>query len=232
MALILLIETATANCSAALARDGEILAVRSSDDGYVHAERLAVYIQECLEEAMIAPSELEGIGVSIGPGSYTGLRVGLSTAKGMAYGLDIPVLPVSTLEAIALACAKQYPGASCYLSAIDARRSEVYMFSLQEGLEKGPVPVILDQVGWTSWVKDGEEYVYVGGDGTAKLIELWPDAPLQETQIRCSAIHLADLAEHAYQSGKWADLAYIEPLYLKPPNVTVPKSMKIPGRAE
>lgn len=232
MALILLIETATGNCSVAIAREGEILAVRSSDDGYVHAERLAVYIQECLEDANVTPSDLAGIGVSIGPGSYTGLRVGLSTAKGMAYGLGIPVLPVSTLEAIARACAKQYPGASCYLSAIDARRSEVYLYAHRSGEDVGPVPVVLDDIPWTSWLKDGEDLVYVCGDGAPKVVDLWSGAPVKETPIRCSAIHLMDLANAAFQEGVWADLAYIEPHYMKPPNVTVPKSMKITGAAE
>lgn len=232
MALILLIETATGNCSVAIAKEGEVLAVRSSDDGYVHAERLAVYIQECLEEAKIAPAELEAIGVSIGPGSYTGLRVGLSTAKGMAYGLGIPVLPVSTLEAIARVCAKQYPGANCYLSAIDARRSEVYMYALRDSSEKAPMPVILDETPWTSWVNAGEDLVYVCGDGAPKVAEWWSEAQIRETTIRCSAIHLIELAEAAYKRGVWADLAYIEPHYLKPPNVTIPKSMKITGASE
>ncbi len=232
MALILLIETATANCSVAIARDGEIIAVRSSDDGYVHAERLAVFIQESLEEANIDPSVLDGIGVSIGPGSYTGLRVGLSTAKGMAYGLGIPVLPVSTLEAMARACAKLNPGASSYLSAIDARRSEVYLYAHRAARDEGPIPVILDEIPWTSWLDKGEDLVYICGDGGPKVAELWPEAPIKETSVRCSAMHLVDQAEEAFQQGKWADLAYIEPLYLKPPNVTIPKSMKIPGPAE
>lgn len=232
MALILSIETATSNCSAVVARDGSILSVRSSEEGNVHAERLAVFIQECLEEAQVAAGQLDAIAVSIGPGSYTGLRVGLSTAKGLAYGLGIPVLPVSTLFSLSKACAKVHPGGAAYFSAIDARRMEVYLFAHRMSEDRGPAPVILDETPWTSWLEQEEGPVFVCGDGAPKVISLWPQARIRETAIRCSAIYLVDLAEEAFQKGDWQDLAYIEPLYLKPPNVTVPKSMKILRQGE
>ncbi len=229
MALILLIETATANCSAAITRDGTVLAERSSDDGYVHAELLAVFIRECLDEAGIQPGDLDAIGVSIGPGSYTGLRVGLSTAKGLAYGLNIPVLPVPTLASLARAAEERYPGAFAYLSAIDARRTEVYLYRSAPGNPQGPIPVILDQIPWSTWLETPEGDVLVCGDGAPKLVEYWSVPGLKDCGIRCAARHLRGLAEELYQAGDWADIAYLEPQYLKPPNVTIPKSPVLPG---
>ncbi|MCF8237286.1 MAG: tRNA (adenosine(37)-N6)-threonylcarbamoyltransferase complex dimerization subunit type 1 TsaB [Saprospiraceae bacterium] len=229
MALILLIETATANCSAALARDGVLLVERSSDDGYVHAELLAVFIQECLEEGKVKVADLDAIGVSIGPGSYTGLRVGLSTAKGLAYGLQIPILPIPTLEALTRAAEALHPGAQAYFSAIDARRAEVYLFRSGPEDRQGPSPVVLDTTPWTTWLETADGKVVVCGDGAPKVLEWWAIPGLVDGGIRCAARHLAGAAEDLFQQGNWADIAYLEPQYLKPPNVTIPKSPLIPG---
>ncbi len=229
MALILLIETATANCSAALARDGVVLSERSSDDGYVHAELLAVFIQECLDEVKVKASDLEAIGVSIGPGSYTGLRVGLSTAKGLAYGLQIPILPIPTLEALARTAAAHHPEAYAWFSAIDARRAEVYLYRKGPGDAQGPSPVILDTTPWTTWLDSPVGEVVVSGDGASKVVDWWAIPGVKDCGIRCAARHLMELAEELYEQGNWEDIAYLEPQYLKPPNVTIPKSPVLPG---
>ena len=230
MALILLIETSTANCSAALARDGEVIVEKSSDAGYVHAEKLAVFIKECLEEAAVPPGQVDAIAVSNGPGSYTGLRVGLSTAKGLAYGLGIPLLVLPTLEVMIVAMEAAYPGGSAYLSAIDARRQEVYLYMKRQDELKGPEPVILDTADWASWMPAPDGPVWVSGDGADKVLAHWNIPGLQDSGIRCRASQMAGLAEEKFARADWADLAYVEPDYLKPPGVTIPKRA-FPGNA-
>lgn len=230
MALILLIETSTANCSAALARDGVVIVEKSSDAGYIHAELLAVFIEACLEESGLLPAQMDAIAVSNGPGSYTGLRVGLSTAKGMAYGLRIPLLVLPTLEVMIAAMEVAHPGGSVYLSAIDARRHEVYLHMKWQGGVKGPEPVILDTTDWLDWMPITDGPVWVGGDGADKVLAHWGIPGLQDSGIRCLASQMAGLAEEKFARADWADLAYVEPDYLKPPGVTIPKRA-FPGNA-
>lgn len=229
MALILLIETATANCSAALARDGVVIMEKSSDAGYIHAEKLAVFIQECLADTALAPGQLDAIAVSNGPGSYTGLRVGLSTAKGMAYGLKIPLLVLPTLEIMITAMEAAHPDGAACLSAIDARRNEVYLLMKCEGELKGPEPVVLDTTEWTTWIPDPDGPVWVSGDGAEKVMAHWDIPGLRDSGIRCLASQMAGMAEEKFARSDWADLAYVEPAYLKPPGVTIPKSV-FPGK--
>ena len=228
MALILLIETSTANCSAALARDGEVIIEKSSDAGYVHAEKLAVFIQDCLKEASITSDQLNAIAVSNGPGSYTGLRVGLSTAKGLAYGLGIPLLVLPTLEVMIAATQAAHPDGVAYLSAIDARRKEVYLQMSRQGEYRGPEPVVLDTTDWETWISSADGPVWVSGDGAEKVLDHWLIPHLQDSGIRCLASQMARMAEAKFSRSDWADLAYVEPAYLKPPGVTVPKSV-FPG---
>ena len=124
MALILNIETATRNCSVAVARDGQVLACREiAEQGYTHAEKLHVFIEEVMQEAGVALTELEAIAVSKGPGSYTGLRIGVSAAKGLCYALQKPMLAVDTLAVLAHAVSVE---SGLIIPMIDARRMEVY----------------------------------------------------------------------------------------------------------
>jgi len=232
MALILHLETATAVCSAALARDGVLLALRETDQGLVHGERLTPFIEEIFMEAGASPWDLAAIAVSIGPGSYTGLRVGLSTAKGMALGLDLPLISVSTLEALAEGTLLAFPG-HWVMPAIDARRLEVYaaLFDPAGRLVHEPQPLILDQTEALAWLPEDAEAVLSCGDGAAKVPAAWPGAEVTDSGIRCSATHLLAPAWRSWQEGRFADLTLLEPVYLKPAHVTSPaKSLLNPRR--
>ena len=126
MALILGIETATKNCSVALFKDGILIAEKEHNaDGYTHAEQLNLFIEEVINSANITLKEIEAVALSMGPGSYTGLRIGASTAKGLCYALEIPLLAIFTLKAMAFGMAKKLKS-ELYCPMIDARRMEVY----------------------------------------------------------------------------------------------------------
>ena len=133
MALILCIETATRSCSVALAKDGNLLQFKEEvSEQYSHSEQLTLFIESLLKEQGIALSDLDSIAVGKGPGSYTGLRIGVSTAKGLCYALDKPLIGISTLEAMASGMEKQSPN-KVYCPMIDARRMEVYTAFFQAG---------------------------------------------------------------------------------------------------
>jgi len=225
VALILHIETATAVCSAALARNGELIAIEETAEGLVHGEMLAVYIDRILRRAALKPAELEAVAVSMGPGSYTGLRVGLSTAKGMCYALGIPLIAVPTLEALVGALRAEAPG-QWQMAALDARRQEVYaLLADPDGhVVRGPEPLILDQTSPEDWLPSGCAIPRTGGDGSEKVLRIW-SFPEQEAggTLRCSARHLIAPALARWDAGDLADLAYSEPVYLKPANVTEPR---------
>ena len=140
MALILAIETGTDICSVALVRDGELVALRESDEERNHAKKIAVFVDELLRESGVAADELDAVAVSKGPGSYTGLRIGVSFAKGLCYGLHIPLIAVGSLDALAEVAAEDYEAGiidvesgeeAILMPMVDARRMEVYtqMFS-------------------------------------------------------------------------------------------------------
>jgi tRNA threonylcarbamoyladenosine biosynthesis protein TsaB len=232
MALILHLETATGVCAAALARDGSVLSLRETDQGLVHGERLAPLIEEILTETGASPRQLSAIAVSIGPGSYTGLRVGLSTAKGMAMGLGIPLIAVPTLEALAEGTLLAFPG-HWVMPAIDARRLEVYaaLFDHRGRQVREPQPLILDQTEAHSWLPEGRGSVLSCGDGAAKVPAVWSGTEVVDSGIRCSAAHLVAPAWRSWQEGRFADLTLLEPAYLKPAHVTKPvKSLLNLGR--
>ena len=127
MSLILNIETATSACSVALAKDGKVIAAKETNDGQVHAEKITVFIKEILEQASVSFNKLDAIAVGSGPGSYTGLRIGTATAKGLCYTLDKPLIAVPTLKAMAQGAAEKLKrGDVLYCPMIDARRLEVY----------------------------------------------------------------------------------------------------------
>lgn len=231
MALILHLETATSVCSAALARDGVLLDIEESFDGLVHGEMLAVYIDRLLRRAGLSPRDLNAVAVSMGPGSYTGLRVGLSTAKGMAFALGIHLIAIPTLESLAEALRTEAPG-RWQLAALDARREEVYaLLADPEGtVVRGPEPLILNETSAFDWLPQGCSTPWVGGDGAGKVIRWWGFSESEAGgTLRCSARHLIGPALVRWQADAFADLAYCEPEYLKPANVTTPRQ-NLPGR--
>jgi tRNA threonylcarbamoyladenosine biosynthesis protein TsaB len=219
MAIILNIETATSVCSAALAENGKILAVRESAEPNVHAEKLAVFIYELLEELALPFPALDAIAIGTGPGSYTGLRIGTSTAKGLCYALDKPLIAIPTLKAMALASAVALKRKDIYYcSLIDARRLEVYTaiydFEGREVLQAEAK--ILNETSFLDILN--EKGIAFAGDGMLKMKKLSPQDDMQRIwmdDVYASAKNMVHLSDEVFLSNQFADVAYYEPYYLK-----------------
>lgn len=215
---ILLIETATSVCSVALAAEGHIVAARESALPNAHSSQLSLFINQLFEESGLKVSSLEAVCVSGGPGSYTGLRIGVSSAKGLCYGLDIPLLSVPTLKNMAAGYYQQHPeynGLVCPM--IDARRMECYSAIYDSSLEskKDVSADIIEQGIYDRWL-DSSPVVFIG-DGAAKtqpLLGLHPNASF-DPDYRISAASMLHLAHQMLQEGRTEDTAYYEPFYLK-----------------
>lgn len=217
MGLLLLIETSAAVCSVALSRDGNILSYREELEPNRHAELLSVFCDEVLLEANVSVQQLDAIAVSGGPGSYTGLRIGTSTAKGYCFALGIPLIAVPTLEAMASGMISSAQEDEILCPMIDARRMEVYtsLYStdLTELLETEAI--VLDESDFISSLADKK--VIFSGDGMLKakhLLETISGASFSEKGIQ-SAKNLALPAEKRFAKKDFADTAYYVPFYLK-----------------
>ncbi len=216
MALILSIETATPVCSVALHEQGNLLAVSEIREPGAHAEKLMGLLEEVLAKAGKLLSDLEAIAVSEGPGSYTGLRIGVSTAKGLAFALDKPLIGINTLRAMAAACPLE-KGAQA-VAVLDARRMEVYSQVFGEQLEeKTPIEaLILEEGVFGNWLDQGK--VFFIGDAVEKVRQVvdHPNAVfLSETEYPLSAKTMGQLAFEKFQEQGFEDLAYFVPNYLK-----------------
>ena len=221
MSYILNIETATKNCSVALAKEGKtILCKEIAEEGYSHAERLHVFIEEIINEAGIGMKELNAIAVSQGPGSYTGLRIGVSAAKGLCYALSIPLIAVDTLQALA---SKVKIDKGLIVPMIDARRMEVYSAVFFASLEKKRE--VLAEVIAESSFEDIEETVYFVGDCNEKCKSvLTKDNFVFLDDIKYpSANEMSALSFDKYKKSDTVDVAYFEPYYLKDFLMTTPK---------
>lgn len=224
MPLILSLETATKLCSVSLARDAEVLAVSELEQvGHVHAEKLNIFIEEVMMKAGFGLQDLDAVAVGIGPGSYTGLRIGLSAAKGLCFALDRPIIGVSTLSTLVeRAVQAGVPAGTELWPMIDARRMEVFTcpFSAAGIADQDPAPLILD----AQWVADGVPRA-VFGDGADKATELWSTAPhiVHIAGVRPTAAAMAPLAAKRYEQRSFDDLAYLVPEYGKAANVAQPK---------
>jgi tRNA threonylcarbamoyladenosine biosynthesis protein TsaB len=205
----------------AISADGTIVALRESHDTtYTHAENLAVYMKESLELAGLKASELDAVCVSKGPGSYTGLRIGVSSAKGLCYGLGIPLLSVGSLESMAYLAKTEFKNGladvSFFCPMIDARRMEVYTQLFHANLkEVEPVSaMIIDQSSFASELKKGKVVFF--GDGAAKCKELinHSNAVFLDA-FNPSACGMIALAEKKFAEKQFEDVAYFEPYYLK-----------------
>jgi tRNA threonylcarbamoyladenosine biosynthesis protein TsaB len=223
MPLILAIETATKLCSVAVARDGRVLALREVESQrHEHAEKVNVFIAEVLAEAGLSLKDLDAVAVGIGPGSYTGLRIGLSAAKGLCYALEVPLIGLSTLGTLARSAidAAKIPVAMVQ-PMIDARRMEVFTGTYDPaGHALGPHhPLVLD----AAWAGQAKGLV-VCGDGADKAAALWEAAPelIHLPGIRPTAVAMFAEAEHRMAAGAFDDLAYLVPDYGKGANVTQP----------
>ncbi|MFI8378505.1 tRNA (adenosine(37)-N6)-threonylcarbamoyltransferase complex dimerization subunit type 1 TsaB [Leeuwenhoekiella sp. NPDC079379] len=223
MARILCIETTTTNCSVALANNGEVIALKE-DMGlnYSHAERLHIYIQEVLDEAGVAKNALEAIAVSKGPGSYTGLRIGVSSAKGLSFALSIPLISTNTLKALAMQSSAS--DVKYVIPLLDARRMEVYsaIYDADFYELRGIEAQIIDEHSFADYLNAGKT-VFIG-DGAKKLEDIikHPNACFN-TEALPSAREMALLADAKNKISDIEDVAYFEPFYLKDFQINNPK---------
>lgn len=214
MAWILNLETASTNCSVALYEGTQLRALREDPSpGYSHGELLHVFIQEVLEEAGIAKQELDAVAVSKGPGSYTGLRIGVASAKGLCFSLEVPLIALPTLKVLAAGAGVR--DGLC-IPMLDARRMEVYSAVLDPELEfvRETRAEILTPDAFAAF-KDRGPLTLVG-NGAGKARDLLQDPVFQFLpEIQPSARLMGPMAYASFQAGSFEDLAYFEPYYLK-----------------
>jgi tRNA threonylcarbamoyladenosine biosynthesis protein TsaB len=217
MAFILCIETATEVCSVAVFNKNKLLVINEIKEGNMHASALTKLIVNSISEANITLKQLNAICVSKGPGSYTGLRVGVSTAKGLCYGLNIPLLSVNTLHGIAGFYMQQNPNNKITLCPmIDARRMEVYTALFDFNLHE-VIPTHAAVIDEKSYIDElNQQHMLFLGNGAEKCKStiIHPNAVFLDG-VQCSAAGLGQLAYQQYLSGKFEDTAYFEPFYLK-----------------
>jgi tRNA threonylcarbamoyladenosine biosynthesis protein TsaB len=220
MPKILHIETATQICSVALSKDDIIIASKSSDEKNAHSRILTVYIDEILKASGIRIQELDAIAVSMGPGSYTGLRIGVSTAKGLCYSLDKPLISVSTLQAMAWGMAERMGSEisnTLFCPMIDARRMEVYsaIFDQSNKQVRKILAEVIDENSFTELLQTNE--VLFAGDGAGKCKEILSNSPNVHfiDDFVPSANYMASIASDKFQKKDFEDVAYFEPFYLK-----------------
>ncbi|MEM9681519.1 MAG: tRNA (adenosine(37)-N6)-threonylcarbamoyltransferase complex dimerization subunit type 1 TsaB [Bacteroidota bacterium] len=214
MAIILCLETSTTNCSVSVSNNEEILAIKElNTDGYSHAESLHVFISEVLDQADIEFSTLDAIAVSKGPGSYTGLRIGVSAAKGLCFALNIPLISTSTLKALALQLQIKD---GFVVPMLDARRMEVYsaVYDAQNNLVRDIQAQIIDGHSFTTELN--ERQVYFLGSGVKKSQEVIQHKnAVFITGKLPSSKQMVSLAYEKYKKSDFEDVAYFEPYYLK-----------------
>lgn len=221
MALILNIETATTVCSVSLAKDGKLLSLKEQNGDYSHAENLTVFIEAVLKQAKINISQIDAIAVSKGPGSYTGLRIGVSTAKGLCYSLDKPLIAISTLLSITQSIVQsskfKVEGADLFCPMLDARRMEVYcsIYDFQGNVVKETAAEIIDEHSFSDILKTNKIVFF--GDGSAKCKETFSknSYAIFIDDVVPSAKDMIALSEKAYNEKQFEDVAYFEPYYLK-----------------
>ena len=224
MAHILTIDTATTACSVALVKDGTVQALRENNQGLNHSVLLAPYIDALLREHRLEVRDLDAIAVSMGPGSYTGLRIGVSTAKGLCFGAGIPLIAVPTLRALARAVANRTGEDALYCPIPAARRMEVYTALFDRHNHPLP-PTRAEIITPDSFAKElADRTVYFFGNGSDKARPLLTSPHARFIPgVETSAAHLAPLAEQLFREGEFADTAYFEPFYLKDFIATTPK---------
>ena len=233
MSLILCIETGTDICSVGIARDGELVSLRESAEGRDHAKYVGVFVDELLRETDIAPDELDAVAVGMGPGSYTGLRIGVSFAKGLCYGQQIPLIAVGSLEALAEVAIEDNEAGildvenwddAVLCPMVDARRMEVYtqLFDAAGNQLSEVSAEVVDENTFADIRRDKQLVIF--GNGASKCCEVMSDATYIE--VAPSARGLARKAEQKLSVGKVEDIAYFEPFYLKD-FVVIPSKKKL-----
>ena len=219
--MILCLETSTSVCSVALNESCCTLALRESEKQNAHSEKITTFIKEVMDTAGIDYPQLDAVAVSKGPGSYTGLRIGVSTAKGICYAADLPLMAIDTLEAMAYGMKEklgsQIDKNDLLIPMIDARRMEVYAAIFDANLNKieDTAALIIDENSFADLRK--EHHIWLFGDGAPKLIQLFENQHNISNidGFKPSAAFMRPLAERALLNKDFVDVAYFEPFYLK-----------------
>lgn len=225
MPVILHIETATRNGSVALSKGSECLFTKLSQEGPSHAARLGVFVDEALTFAKANQLKLDAVSVSCGPGSYTGLRIGVSMAKGLCYALDIPLIFVPTLKVLAQAVVDKTDDA-LICPMIDARRMEVYtqLFDAQGKALSEVQAMIVDENSFSDLPQN--QKLIICGDGAAKCLPVIKKEELHLEEVVLQASLMIEPAKKAYEAKSFEDVAYCEPFYLKEFQATIPTKLQ------
>ena len=223
------IETSTDVCSVALTSEGQVMDHRENYEGQTHATLLSQYVKEMLDYARSREMKIDAIAVSIGPGSYTGLRIGLSEAKGLAFGLNVPLIGVNTLQLLVVSTMFNHfveEDKVLYVPMIDARRMEVYTAAYTAALEAvvEPQAMILDGHSFEELLEQGYTLVTMG-NGSDKARQVLTHQRMHFIGgIKPVALEMMALAEKAWREQRFIDVAYSTPLYLKEFQATMPKN--------
>jgi len=220
MTLILSIETATPVCSVALARNNGLLGIKESAKKNSHSEVVTIFIDELLNDTKLNYSDLDAIAVSKGPGSYTGLRIGVSTAKGLCYALDVPLISVNTLQSMSAGMmgkpvtSDKLPTLFCPM--IDARRMEVYtaIYNHKNEQVKETSAEIIDENSFKKYLAKNNVVFFGDGSAKCKNVLTHPNAVFVD-DIHPSAANMAEIANQKFKENQFEAVAYFEPFYLK-----------------
>ncbi len=223
MAMILNIETSTDICSVCIAKGSEVLSLRETPRSYSHSEVIAVFVDECLKEIGISAKDLDAVSISRGPGSYTALRIGAATAKGICFAVDIPLISIGTLDALAGSVMHLCGKNDIVIPLIDARRKEVYHAIYNFGFENihQLEPIILDENTFSEL--STYDKIHFCGDGVLKSKDILTISNAQYYDIECSARHMVSMSKEKFDKKIFEDIAYYEPNYYKGANITVQK---------
>lgn len=229
MKRILSIETATTVCSIAIHEDNECIALKEINEPNAHSEKLTVLIEQLLNERNLQIADFNAIALSKGPGSYTGLRIGASVAKGLCYACKLPLITVDTLKALALSCKNKVQNNApevIYMPMIDARRMEVYTSLWNNQLQniQDTHALVVTYEAKASF--EPTKHYYLCGDGSSKCRETLESGNITFVDnIDATAKTIGDLACELYDKQEFADVAYFEPFYLKEFQATTPKKL-------
>ena len=232
MSKILNIETSTTVCSVSISEDGACKCFRENFNGNNHSELIGVFVQEVLAESGIQPKDLDAVALSIGPGSYTGLRIGTSFAKGLCYGSDLKLITIPTLKIIAQNAKEKYniEDEALLCPMIDARRMEVYNCIYDANLNevRETQPEIIDENSFAEILKEKKIYFFGNGAEKCKTFITHENA-IFLSEVYPLATSMVTLSQAAFEIEDFADVAYFEPFYLKAAHVTMPKNQLTPN---
>ncbi|MEC8832892.1 MAG: tRNA (adenosine(37)-N6)-threonylcarbamoyltransferase complex dimerization subunit type 1 TsaB [Bacteroidota bacterium] len=214
-AVILNLETATTNCSVSISKDDNIIVLKENNAvNYSHSEQLHIFIKEALQEASLSFSDLDAVAISKGPGSYTGLRIGVSSAKGLCFSLDLPLISVPTLQSMAHQI--KLNSGELVIPVLDARRMEVYscVYDVNNSEVRETRAEVINELSFKEYVSDNKVYLVGSGAEKCKVVLRHPNFIFNESVVP-SAKDMASIAFKKYESKHFEDVAYFEPYYLK-----------------